>query len=53
MSIKSIIKQTSVPSDDTFGCPQTQYIFGTIEILKTQVNTNIKYFYSIWLPQLM
>jgi hypothetical protein len=50
MSIKSPIKQTSAPSTDTFGCPQNQYTFGTVEILKTQVNENIKYFYSIWLP---
>jgi len=50
MSIKSPIKQTSAQSTDAFGCLQNQYTFGTVEILKTQVNENIKYFYSIWLP---
>ena len=38
MSIKSPIKQTSAPSTDAFGCPQNQYTFGTVEILKTQAN---------------
>jgi hypothetical protein len=47
--LTSIIKQTSGASLDTFNCPQNQYTFGTIEIPKTGVNTDIRYFYSIWL----
>lgn len=47
--LTSLIKQTSGASLDTFNCTQNQYTFGTIEIPKTNVNPNIKYFYSIWL----
>jgi hypothetical protein len=35
---------------DSYGCPINQYGFGTININNTLVNTNVKYFYSIWLP---
>jgi len=49
-SLKSAIKQTIGGFTDSFGCPQNQYTFGTIEIKTTDVNPNIKYFYSIWLP---
>jgi hypothetical protein len=35
---------------DSFGCPQTQYTFGTIEIDTNQIDISIQYFYSIWIP---
>jgi hypothetical protein len=49
-SLSAIIKQSSGTGIDPFGCPQNQYSFGTIKIAETNVNTNIQYFYSIWIP---
>jgi hypothetical protein len=44
------IRQASGSGTDTYGCSQNQYTFGTIPILTSQVNVNIQYFYSIWIP---
>jgi len=49
-SLSSIIKQTSGPGIDSFGCPTSQNTFGTIEINSTKVNPNLQYNYTIWLP---
>ena len=46
----SLIKQTSGSGTDSFGCSQSQYTFGSIEIPITSVNVNTDYFYSIWIP---
>lgn len=35
---------------DTFGCSVSQYEFGTIRLQPSQVNTAIKYFYTLWIP---
>ncbi len=37
-------------SIDSYGCPINQYGFGTININGSLVNSNVKYFYTIWLP---
>jgi hypothetical protein len=48
--LKSLIKQDSGLGTDDFGCPQNQYTFGSIMITNTDVNPNVQYFYSIWIP---
>jgi len=49
-SLSGAIKQISSYTEDSFGCPQNQYTFETIRVRSNQLNTNIKYFYSIWIP---
>ena len=49
-NLKGLIKTTVGSDTDTFGCNREQYTFGTIEIETTDVNPNIPYFYSIWIP---
>jgi hypothetical protein len=49
-SLAGPIRQASGAGTDAYGCPQNQYTFGTIPILTSQVNVNIQYFYSIWVP---
>jgi hypothetical protein len=44
------IRQSSGSGTDTFGCSQNQYTFGTIELTTSNVNPNIQYDYSIWIP---
>jgi hypothetical protein len=44
------LRQNSGVGTDTFGCPQDQYTFGTIEVTSAQVTPGIKYNYSIWIP---
>jgi hypothetical protein len=44
------IRQASGSGIDSFGCAQSQYTFGTIEITTSKVNPNVYYNYSIWLP---
>jgi hypothetical protein len=49
-TMSSIIRQSSGPGFDSFNCQQNQYAFGTIQITEYDVNPNIQYFYSIWVP---
>jgi len=49
-SLSGAIKQISSYSEDSFGCPQNQFTFETIRVRSSQLNTDIKYFYSIWIP---
>jgi len=49
-TLKGYIKQTTGTTLDTYGCTQDQYTFNTIELTTSQVNTNIQYFYSLWIP---
>lgn len=49
-SLSSIIRQNSGIGVDTYGCPQNQFSFGTIQIQTSMVNPNIPYFYTIWIP---
>jgi hypothetical protein len=44
------IRQASGSGTDTYGCSQNQYTFGTIPVSTSQVNVNIQYYYSIWVP---
>lgn len=48
--LSGVIKQENTPSQDSFGCPQNQFTFETIRIGSNQLNIDIKYFYSIWIP---
>jgi len=49
-TMSSIIRQSSGSGFDSFNCQQNQYAFGTIQITEYDVNPNIQYFYSIWVP---
>jgi hypothetical protein len=49
-SLAGPIRQASGSGTDTYGCSQNQYTFGTIPVSTSQVNVNIQYFYSIWIP---
>jgi hypothetical protein len=49
-TLKGYIRQTSGTGTDTYGCIQHQYSFNSIEILTTQINPNIQYFYTLWIP---
>lgn len=49
-TFSSTIRQYSGNGTDSFGCSQTQYTFGTIEIPLSSVNDSVIYFYSIWIP---
>jgi hypothetical protein len=44
------IRQTGGVGTDSFGCPQDQYTFGTVEITSSQVTPSIQYNYSVWIP---
>jgi hypothetical protein len=49
-SLTGEIRQASGSGNDSFGCTQNQFTFGTIEVTLLDVNPNIQYFYSIWIP---
>lgn len=49
-SLTSYIRQFAGAGLDSFGCVQNRYTFGTIQITTTDVNPNVDYFYSIWIP---
>lgn len=44
------IKQSSGTGVDSYGCSQEQYTFGSIRVLPSQVNPNIRYTYTVWIP---
>jgi hypothetical protein len=48
--LRGPIRQGSGTGVDTFGCNQDQYTFGTIEVTTSDVNPNIKYAYTVWIP---
>ena len=50
ISLLGAIRQTAGVGSDSFGCPQDQYTFGTVEITSSQVTSSIQYNYSIWIP---
>ena len=49
-TIKNSIRQASGAGTDSQGCSQNQYTFGTIEVTTSNVNPNVQYDYSIWIP---
>jgi hypothetical protein len=44
------IKQSPGVGTDTYGCVQNQYAFGSIPITTSNVNVNIQYVYTVWVP---
>jgi hypothetical protein len=48
--LKSAIRQASGSGTDSYGCAQAQYVYGTIQVPLSGVNTSIQYFYSVWIP---
>jgi len=49
-TLKGHIRQLVGTGTDSYGCIQHQYSFNTIELLTTQINPNIQYFYTLWIP---
>jgi hypothetical protein len=49
-SLSSAIRQASGSGTDGYGCSQSQYTFGTIQVTTSQVNPNIQYYYTVWIP---
>jgi hypothetical protein len=49
-SLVGPLRQLSGVGTDSFGCPQDQYTFGTVEITSSAVTPTIQYNYSIWIP---
>ena len=49
-SLVGAIRQTAGVGNDSFGCEQNQYTFGTVEITQSAVTSGITYNYSIWIP---
>ncbi len=44
------IRQSSGSGTDTYGCIQNQYTFGSIRVQTSDVNPNVQYNYTIWVP---
>jgi hypothetical protein len=49
-SLSGAIRQLSGIGTDSYGCSQNQYTFGTIQATTSQVNPNIQYYYTVWIP---
>lgn len=49
-SLSGGIRQASGAGTDTYGCPQAQYTFGSVRITTSQINPNVQYVYSVWIP---
>ncbi len=49
-TLKGYIRQLTGTGTDSYGCIQHQYSFNSIELLTTQINPNIQYFYTLWIP---
>ena len=49
-SLSGAIRQLSGSGPDSYGCSQNQYTFGTIQATTSQVNPNVYYYYSVWIP---
>jgi len=49
-TLKGYIRQVPSTGTDTYGCIQHQYSFNSIEVLTTQINPSIQYFYTLWVP---
>ena len=48
--LRGYIKQTAGTGTDSYGCIQNQYTFNTIELFIEQINPDIQYFYTLWVP---
>jgi hypothetical protein len=49
-NLSNTIRQASGSGTDAYGCTQNQYTFGSIDITTSDVNPNIQYVYSVWIP---
>ena len=49
-SLNGPIRQASGAGVDSYGCPQNQYTFGSIQVTTSQVNPSIQYTYTVWIP---
>jgi hypothetical protein len=49
-TLRGAIRQSSGSGSDSYGCVQSQYTFGSIRVTTTQVNPNVFYFYTVWIP---
>jgi hypothetical protein len=51
-TLKNSIRQSLGSGVDSYGCPQNQYTFGSIPITTSNVNVNVQYVYTVWIPLL-
>jgi hypothetical protein len=49
-TLKGYVRQSIGTGTDTFGCSQNNGTFNTIQITPIQINPNIQYFYTLWIP---
>jgi hypothetical protein len=49
-SMSSLIRQSTGTGVDSYGCTQTQYSFGTIQVSPSMINSNVQYNYTVWIP---
>ena len=49
-SFAGAIRQTAGAGVDSYGCPQNQYTFGSIQVTTAQVEPTIQYTYTVWVP---
>jgi hypothetical protein len=49
-ALSGSIRQSSGAGVDSYGCPQNQYTFGSIQVVPGQVNNAIQYTYTVWIP---
>jgi hypothetical protein len=49
-TLSNSIRQASGSGTDSEGCSQNQYTFGSIDITTSNVNVNVQYVYTIWVP---
>jgi len=49
-SLSGDIRQSVGSGVDSYGCPQSQYTFGSVRVTTAQVNPTIQYVYSVWIP---
>lgn len=49
-NLRGPIKQSIGAGIDSYGCFQNQYTFGTIRVETTNINPNVQYNYTVWIP---
>lgn len=49
-TLAGAIRQSYGSGVDSYGCPQNQYTFGSIQVSTSQVNPSIQYTYTVWIP---
>ena len=50
LSLNGGIRQSMGSGTDSYGCSQNQYTFGSVPITTSNVNVNVQYVYTVWIP---